>query len=104
VSLSNFNPPLPWDDSEKWRPGFWYPAPCSHDIEFEGVEFNVEANYWDLFRSEHPDPSHPLFGDIECLGINTSFIEAVKIANKLNPEKLFTASWIKSEWAQKVWP
>lgn len=94
---------LPWDDSTKWEFGLWYPCAMSHDIEYLGEEFTVVVHSWDLATLRF-EPGHKLFGDITTLGLDVSFIDAVKIANQHNKKKIFTASWIKEAWAQEVWP
>lgn len=92
---------IPWINSKKWKQGHWYPIPITHDIEFEGKEFTIDWHSWDLFRLDPRfEPGHSLFGDIVPMGIDVNFITAIKIANAINPEKFWTASWIKETWAQ----
>lgn len=95
VSLSKQN--LPWEDSKKWRRGYWYPVPCRQDIEFEGDERTIEDAIWSLFRLDpnHLDPDDMMFGDIISMRISLTFLECVKLANDLNPSKIFTFSWAK---------
>lgn len=84
---------LPWEDTDKWKRGWWYPLPSGGDVEFNGVEMTVESSLWDLFRLD-PDKDN---GDMEPMGIDTDFYSAVKVANAINPEQLWTASWIKDK-------
>lgn len=86
---------VPWGDSEKWKPGWFYPLPSSHDVEFEGEELTIHVAVWDLYQLE-PASGPPLNrGDIVGLGLSLTFAEAVKIANRMNPRKLWTFSWAK---------
>ena len=87
---------LPWGNSKEWKQGYWYPLCISHDVEFKGKEVNVESATWDLFRLDPKfKPGDKLFGDIECMDLYLNFYEAVKSANKLKQEKLWTFSWAK---------
>lgn len=92
---------LPWADSSKWKPGYWYPMPTGHDIEFNDDECTVDRACWSPFRldPQYP-PEHKFYGDIDSMEIDADFITVVKLCNELNPEKLWTASWIKEPWAQ----
>lgn len=97
MSLAEFK--FPWDDSKKWIFGYWYPVPVNHDIEYKKKEFTVPADRWDLYTLSHAH-GHELAGDITPMGIDVGFIACVKIANTLNPTKLWTASWIEADWAR----
>jgi hypothetical protein len=82
---------LPWSDSKKWREGYWYPCPISTSVDFAGKNFEIESALWDLFRLDPAfDPTSPLFGDIEPMMIEVTFEQAVEIANRVNPERIFS--------------
>lgn len=92
---------IPWHDSKKWKPGYWYPMPLSQDIEYLGVEATIERGGWALFRLEPGiQKGDPMFGDIDTAGPEMPFLQVVELCNLMNPTKLFTAPWIKEEWAK----
>lgn len=92
---------VPWYNTELWLPGYWYPLTSSHDVEYLGAELTVYGAQWGLFKL---DPrfkeGDPLFGDTVSIGHDMAFQEAFRLANELNPTKLWTCSWIKEQWAQ----
>jgi hypothetical protein len=96
--MSDPNDNLPWGDSKKWKRGYYYPMTTSHDVEFEGKEETVYSAIWDCFFLDEQQFQVGMewkAGDIDCLGLDLTFVQAVKIANRLNPEKIFTFSWAK---------
>ena len=91
---SKFEYDIWWAGSE-WKEGYWYPLPLGQDVEFDGKEITVPGS-WDLFRLDSKfKKGDTLYGDIDGMGLDLTFHEAVKVANRINPEKLFTFSWAK---------
>lgn len=88
----------PWSNSTKWKRGYWYPEASSHDICYLNKESTVVEALWGLYKldEEQFNPGQEWRkGDIVPFGVELNFIQAVKLANKLNPEKLFTFPWAK---------
>lgn len=91
---------LPWENSKEWNPKFWYPLPCVTEIKFHGEELEIEGGSWDCFflDPEHLNRDDPLFGDIDCIGFNLTFLDAVRACNAHNGVNLWVDVSSKEKW------
>lgn len=79
---------LPWDDSNKWTYGFWYPVPIEECSDLSEPLGEHIPDHWDIFTLKKDDDS----GDIDMpfdTSLILSFRQALAICEAHNGQRLY---------------